>query len=66
MECEEYHTSSPFPPTKEQVHQCGQVLGNSVAALFAQQGPAAEISFAIVVAEELRLFSRPIMDFAMH
>ena len=65
-ECEEYDTSSPFPPTKEQVHQCGQVLGNSVAALFAQQGPAAEISFAVVVAEELRLFSRPIMDFAMH
>ena len=66
MECEEYDTSSPFPLTKEQVHQCGQNIGNSIAALFAQQAPAPEISYAVVVAEELELFTKPIIDFTMH
>ena len=58
--------SSPFPPTEEQVHYCGQILSNSVAALFAMQAPPPEISYAAVVAEELRLFSKPIIDFTMN
>ena len=66
IKCEEYDTSSPFPPTEEQVHQCGQNIGNSIAAFFAQQAPVSEISYALVVAKELRLFSKPILDFTMH
>ena len=53
----EYDTSSPFPPTAEQLTFTGKILGNSVAALFAQQGPSPEISYAAVVAEQLRSYT---------
>ena len=66
MKFKEYNVSSPFPPTEEQVHYCGQILSNSVAALFAMQAPPAEIAYAAVVAEELKLYSKPIIEFAMH
>ena len=49
----EYDISSPFPPTAEQVTFTGKILGNSIAALFAQQSPSPEISYAVVVAEQL-------------
>ena len=41
-------------------------MGNSIAALFAQQSPSPEISYAAVVAEQLRSYTRPIIDFTMH
>ena len=66
ISCKEYDASSPFPPTEEQVHYCGRILSNSIAALFAQQAPPPEISYALVVSEELRLFSKPIIDFTMY
>ena len=62
----EYDPSSPFPPTQEQVGFCGQLLSNSIAALFAQQSPSPEISYGAIVAEELLLYTRPILDFAMY
>ena len=46
----EYDTSSPFPPTAEQLRFTGKILGNSVAALFAQQAPSPELSYAAIVA----------------
>ena len=61
-----YDISSPYPPTKQQVNFCGQILTNSIAALFAQQSPAAEITYASTVSEELISYTRPIIDFAMH
>ena len=66
MEGKKYYTSSPSPPTEEQVHQCGQILCNSIAALFYQQAPAPEISYAVVVAEELRGFSKPFLNFTLN
>ena len=62
----EYDTSSPFPPTAEQLTFTGRILENSIAALFSQQSPSPEISFAAVVAEQLRSFTRPIIDYTMH
>ena len=62
----EYDTSSPFPPTVEQLTYTGKILENSIAALFAQQSPSPEISYAVVVAEQLRSYTRPIIDFTMH
>ena len=62
----EYDTSSPFPPTAEQLTFTGQILGNSVAALFAQQSPSPEISYAAVVGEQLRSYTRPILDYTMN
>ena len=62
----EYDTSSPFPPTVEQLTYTGKILENSIAALFAQQSPSAEISYAVVVAEQLKSYTRPIIDFTMH
>ena len=61
-----YDINSPYPPTKEQVNFCGQILSNSIAALFAQQSPPPEISFAAVLAEELTSYTRPIIDYAMY
>ena len=49
----EYDISSPFPPTAEQLTFTGRILENSIAALFAQQSPSPEISYAAVVAEQL-------------
>jgi hypothetical protein len=57
----EYDTSSPFPPTAEQLRFIGRILENSVAALFAQQTPSPEISYAAVVAEQLRSYTQPIL-----
>ena len=62
----EYDTSSPFPPTAEQLTFTGKILGNSVAALFAQQAPSPEISYAAVVAEQLRSYTKPIIDFTLY
>ena len=62
----EYDTSSPFPPTAEQLRFTGKILGNSVAALFAQQTPSPEISYAAVVAEQLRSYTQPIIDFTIN
>ena len=62
----EYDTSSPFPPTVEQLTYTGKILENSIAALFAQQSPSPEISYAVVVAEQLKSYTRPIIDFTMH
>ena len=61
-----YDIASPFPPTKTQVKLCGQILSNSIAAMFSQQTPSPEISYAVVVAEQLKAYTRPIIDFAMH
>ena len=57
-----YDTSSPFPPTVEQLSFTGQILGNAIAGLFAQQAPSPEISFANVVAEQLKTYTKPIID----
>ena len=62
----EYDVSSPFPPSAEQLHFSGQILGNSIAALFAQQSPSPEISYAAVVAEQLRVYTRPLIDYTLH
>ena len=62
----EYDTSSPFPPTAEQLRFTGRILENSVAALFAQQSPSPEISYAAVVAEQLRSYTQPIIDFTLN
>ena len=35
MSGKEYDTSSPFPPTADQLSFTGKILGNSIAALFA-------------------------------
>ena len=61
-----YDTSSPFPPTVEQLNFTGQILDNAIAGLFAQQAPSPEISFANVVAEQLRIYTEPIIDFTMY
>ena len=61
-----YDIASPFPPTKTQVKLCGQILSNSIAAMFSQQTPSPEISYAVVVAEQLKAYIRPIIDFALH
>ena len=62
----EYDISCPFPPTAEQLNFCGKILGNSIAALFAQQSPSPEISYAAVVGEQLRSYARPMIDFTMN
>ena len=62
----EYDTSSPFPPTADQLSFTGKILGNSIAALFAQQSPSPEMSYAAVVAEQLRLYTQPIIDFTLY
>ena len=62
----EYDVASPFPPTTEQLRFTGQILGNSIAALFAQQSPSPEISYAAVVAEQLTSYTRPIIDFTLY
>ena len=55
-----------FHQTAEQIAFCGKILGNSIAALFAQQSPPPEISYAAVVAEQLMSYTRPIIDFTMN
>ena len=62
----EYDTSSPFQPTAEQLTFTGKILGNSIAALFAQQSSSPEISYAAVVSEKLRSYTRPVIDFTMY
>ena len=62
----EYDISSPFPPTAEQLTFTGRILENSIAALFAQQSPSPEISYAAIVAEQLRSYTRPIIDFTIN
>ena len=62
----EYDTSSPFPPTAEQLRFTGKILGNSVAALFAQQSPSPEMSYAAVVAEQLWSYTKPIIDYTLN
>ena len=62
----EYDTSSPFPPTAEQLTFTGRILENSIAALFAQQSPSPEISYAAIVSEQLMSYTRPIIEFTMH
>ena len=62
----EYDTSSPFPPTTDQLRFTGKMLGNSIAALFAQQSPSPEISYAAVLAEQLRSYTQPIIDFTVN
>ena len=66
MSGKEYDTSSPFPPTADQLSFTGKILGNSIAALFAQQSPSPEISYAAVIAEQLRSYTRPIIDFTLY
>jgi len=61
-----YDITSPFPPTAQQLSFCGKILGNSIAALFAQQSPSPEISYAAVVAEQLTSYTRPIMEFTIN
>ena len=58
----EYDISSPFPPTAEQLTYTGKILENSIAALFAQQSPSPEMSYAVVVADQLKSYTRPIID----
>ena len=41
-------------------------MGNSVAALFAQQSPSPEISYAAIVAVQLRSYTQPIIDFTVN
>ena len=62
----EYDISSPFPPTAEQLTYTGKILENSIAALFAQQSPSPEMSYAVVVAEQLKSYTRPIIDYTVH
>ena len=61
-----YDLNSPFPPTLEQVGACGHILSNSIAAVFAQQSPPAEISYSVLVVEELKLYITPIMEYTMY
>ena len=61
-----YDVSSPFPPTAEQLSFCGQILGNSIAALFAQQSPSPDTSYFVVVSEQLRSYTQPLIDFTMY
>ena len=60
-----YDISSPFPPTADQLTYTGKILENSIAALFAQQSPSPEITYAAVVAEQLRSYTRPIIEFTI-
>ena len=62
----EFDLSSPFPPTLEQVNLCGHILSNSVAALFSQQSPPAEISYSVMVVEQLKLYITPIIEHTMY
>ena len=58
----EFDLSSPFPPTLEQVNLCGHILSNSIAALFSQQSPPAEISYSVLVVEQLKVYITPIIE----
>ena len=62
----EFDLSSPFPPTLEQVNLCGHILSNSVAAVFSQQSPPAEISYSVLVVEQLKLYITPIIEHTMN
>ena len=62
----EYDTCSPFPPSAEQLNFTGQILGNAIAGLFAQQSPSPDISYAAVVADQLQSYIQPLMDFFMY
>ena len=62
----EYNLSSPFPPTVDQLNFCGQILGNSIASLFSQQTPSPEISYAAIVAEQLKSYTQPLIELTMH
>ena len=58
--------SSPLPPTIDQVNLCGQNLSNSLAAMFSQQSPPAELSYAFIMADELMMYTTPIISHTMH
>ena len=62
----EYDFSSPIAPTLEQVNLCGQILSNSIAAMFAQQSPPTELSYVFMMADELTMYTKPIIDYTMH
>ena len=62
----EFDLNSPFPPTLEQVNLCGYILSNSVAAVFSQQSPPAEISYSVMVVEQLKLYITPIIEQTMY
>ena len=61
----EYDISSPLAPTIDQVNLCGQILSNSVAAMFSQQSPPAELSYAFMMSEELTMYTKPIIAYTM-
>ena len=60
-----YDPNSPFPPTMAQINLCGQILPNSVAAMFAQQSPPAELSFPFMMSVELMRYTNPIIAHTM-
>ena len=62
----EFDLNSPFPPTLEQVNLCGHILSNSEAAVFSQQSPPAEISYSVMVVEQLKLYITPIIEQTMY
>ena len=62
----EFDLNSPFPPTLEQVNLCGHILSNSVAAVFSQQSPPEEISYSVMVVEQLKLYITPIIEQTMY
>ena len=61
-----YDTSSPFPPTTDQLRFTGQILGNAIAGLFAQQSASPEISYAAVIAEQLKSYVQPLIEYTMN
>ena len=61
-----YDLNSPLPPTMAQINLCGQILSNSVAAMFSQQAPPVELSYAFMMSEELRSYTNPIIAQTMH
>ena len=61
----EFDLKSPFAPTVEQVHLCGHILSNSIAAVFSQQSPPAEISYSVLIVEQLKSYITPIIEYTM-
>ena len=62
----EFDLKSPFAPTVEQVNLCGHILSNSIAAVFSQQSPPAEISYSVLIVEQLKLYMTPIIEYTMN
>ena len=61
----EFDLKSPFAPTVEQVNLCGHILSNSIAAVFSQQSPSPEISYSVLIVEQLKLYITPIIEYTM-